>query len=75
MFPRHEGEMNLWEVLEEAEDKNFSNWRLVNYLLWKKVLLLHCGDFWLMTFFLGMWDPYLWQGFRDSDDDEALSVL
>lgn len=68
-------EMNLWQLLEEVENKNlFNRWR-VNYFLWKKVLLVYLGDFWLMTLFSGMWDPYLWEELSDSDEDSLLNSL
>lgn len=67
--------MNLWQLLEEVENKNFLNRWTVNYFLWKKVLLVYLGDFWLMTLFSGMWDSYLWEEVSDSDEDGPLNSL
>ena len=47
--------MNLWEA-EEHENKGFFDWRKVNCLLLKKILLVFFGDVWLMSFFLGIWE-------------------
>lgn len=47
--------------------------------VWKKVLLVYLSDFWLMTFFLGMWEIYTWGDYmfyEEFDDDyEPLDAL
>lgn len=68
--------MNLYEV--ELRNKNLFNWSQENSVLWKKVLLVYLSDFWLMTFFLGMWEIYTWGDymFEEFDDDyEPLDAL
>lgn len=68
--------MNLCEV--ELRNKNFFNWSQENSV-WKKVLLVYLSDFWLMTFFLGMWEIYTWGDYmfyEEFDDDyEPLDAL
>lgn len=68
--------MNLCEV--ELGNKNLFNWSQENSVLWKKVLLVYLSDFWLMTFFLGMWEIYTWGDYmlEEFDDDyEPLDAL
>ena len=55
--------MSLWKVSDEFEKKSVSNWRKVDWLLCRQVLLVHFGDFWLVNFCLVMWDLLLFEEF------------
>lgn len=46
-------------------------------MLCRRVLLVCFGDFWLMTFFVGLQNPIFWEIIEnvDHDDDDPLNSL